>query len=69
MGQSPDVGKDQVPLGRVGVPTWVSETVDLKYIAPYKCFFLNSAFIFYLFYFILLYDNVYMLSTLSLLCV
>ena len=33
------MGKEQVPLGRVGVPTWVSETVDLKYIALSKMLF------------------------------
>ena len=35
----PDMGKGQVPLGRVGVPTWVSEPVDLKYIARSKMLF------------------------------
>ena len=44
--RSPDVGKDQVPFGRVGVPMWVSETVELKYIA------LSEMFIFYIFYFL-----------------
>ena len=34
------MGKDQVPLSRVGVPTWVSDTVDLKYIAVSKMLFI-----------------------------
>ena len=68
------MGKDQVPLGRVRVLTWVSETVDLKHIIFHLFNFIllydniyhfinaffNSAFIFHLFNFILLYDNVYM---------
>ena len=48
--------KDQVPLGRVGVPPWVYQRdcrSDLKYIALSKMLF-GFAFIFYLFYFFLL---------------
>ena len=54
------MGKDQVFLGWVGVPTWVSETVDLKYIFYLFYFFMPLFSIYFTFYFILLHDNVYM---------
>ena len=60
------MGKDQVPLGQVGLPTWVSETVDLKYIALSKMLFLTlplfsiyfTIFFIIIIYIYLLYDKV-----------